>query len=259
MEATLEQFQDPSQEGRCPYCHDQFGDWARAVCTVCDATQHLECFFEHKSCSVHGCENAVISHQGTVFSYAEMQAFESFEDFQFFVNESLALSSGQAQVKPIKAQQETRVKINYSAILLALLLYPALLVIMSSFFQPNSEYSSFMTLVLNILCIFAIFWFSVRLETVETSEDAFEEHHARRMQERLEGKALQLAPFSFWRDVMGQRGFDPLTGMSPGTLELPLLEEDEREERRSLKDDRDDDSDPEIDGKLGENFPNRPS
>ncbi|MDF1663999.1 MAG: hypothetical protein P1V97_19675, partial [Planctomycetota bacterium] len=113
MEASLEQFQNQNQEGRCPYCHDQFGDLARALCTVCDASQHLECFFEHKSCSVHGCENAVISHEGAIFSYAEMQAFESFADFLLFVEETVLMKQAEGQNKPFRSAQQTRLKVNY--------------------------------------------------------------------------------------------------------------------------------------------------
>lgn len=232
MEASLEQSQSQNQEGRCPYCHDQFGDLAKAVCTVCDASQHLECFFEHKSCSVHGCENAVISHEGVVFSYAEMQAFEGFKDFLFFVEETLALNHGQGVAESPKILTKTRLQVKYWAIFLALLLYPAFLFVLRSLFPPSTPHEVFLNNLLNIFCFLGIFLYSIRLETVESSpEEEFEAHHARRVQERLEGQALQLTPFSFWRDVMGQRGFDPLTGMSPGTLELPILEDDEERQR----------------------------
>lgn len=252
---TVSNAEQSPETSRCPYCHDALGDSPRAQCTVCSAKQHLECFYEHKSCSVHGCENAVMSHQGSVFSYAETQAFESYQDFLSFVQETVSINLGRAESQEILQKRGPKFRINYWAILLILLFYPLILTVLGSLFQPKPGSESAVTFVLSSLGLLALAFFSVRVEEPEaSSEQQFEEQHARRLQDKLEGKALQIQPFSFWRDVMGQRGFDPLTGTNPGTAELPLLEE-EPSQGHPLKDHPQDD--PESEQELAFEDPTR--
>jgi hypothetical protein len=46
---------------RCPYCHEDLPEGARAsACQECGTLHHLSCFAEHRGCSTHGCS----SHRG---------------------------------------------------------------------------------------------------------------------------------------------------------------------------------------------------
>lgn len=48
-----------TDEKRCPYCHDAFGDEAdtesRVTCDLCESEHHSDCFEENGHCAVYAC------------------------------------------------------------------------------------------------------------------------------------------------------------------------------------------------------------
>lgn len=48
-----------SNEGRCPYCHQDVADGTdRVSCVACVTRHHQACWEEHRRCSVFGCGSA---------------------------------------------------------------------------------------------------------------------------------------------------------------------------------------------------------
>jgi hypothetical protein len=233
-EAPFELTGPRDHSARCPFCHDALLADVTAVCTVCHAAQHLECFFDHKSCSVHGCENAVIAFGEGSFSYADVQAFERFEEFEHFVTSSLqSWSNSQSDRHQLAAESIADVAWREPAFLaLNLALWPVVASVFASYGAIPGGLCLALALSLNLA-------FFVKLRSMSQEAGPIQDILEQPNEVRKEGP-LQLQPFNYWRDILGYQGFDPFTGVMAGSSELPLLVEDPA--KPSIKDDVEDDS-----------------
>jgi hypothetical protein len=227
MERTIEDIKQLSGDYRCPYCHDVLACDLSAECTVCNVQQHLECFFDHRSCSVHGCENTVVTYGRAMFSYAEVQAFESFADFELFVDETLRQANIEYKNRPRVGEAKSHWHDLLSAVLFLCAASPWLFAAMALIQGGIIAAAGLAALSSLVTATCLLCHRGLSKADLRFNEDSIELKESRSAEAPRD---LQLQPFNYWRDILGYQGFDPFTGVMAGSSELPLLEDGGPEE-----------------------------
>jgi hypothetical protein len=172
----------------CPYCKDSIDEEMTASCSSCKTPQHLECFREHGSCAVHACSGFEIDVAG------ERLPVETVQHMEVTLEEEL-----EAKRLDEEWEQKMATRVRGSELIKAFLVRGAMasLAMAFGFGLASITFLDGFPFLESLVVLF--FVLSMGLAAA-----------AALLGTRRASKSIDL-----WHDVMGQSGFDPITGTSP--------------------------------------------
>jgi hypothetical protein len=191
MTETCKTLISEASKSMCPYCRDELEQRFAAICQSCETPQHLECFREHGSCSVHGCsgEELRFGVQTLPINMAWHITATPEEEEEEQELDRLWQDEQRFEKKTTKAVFLTLFFLIFGPFLMTPLV---MLIAQGMKASSGILLGSFLAIAFDCVII----------------GKAWSYFHS-------DVKIRKNSTLSFWRDIMGQDGFDPIMGTNP--------------------------------------------